>query len=450
MARPTWEEKQDDLIDKGMKTAGFTETLNKPFFQLGEKPYYALIPRRDQNDPFDQFVSRELPKFMVGGIYTPEWVKEKRLASAIPAETAPSHVPWKPPPEIFAGSRSTMALNPNFPGSYGLGRTPAIPFFPDESSHAPFAALRTDQSAEKSPSAPAPKGVLPAPSSTVLGMVHEGRTPGILPRENMELIANRGPASGYSYNPPADQMDNYEYGGTFDRGDGKGPRHIWFWKPRVNPQQELIDQAMGELGKYLSNPREYGYGYGMGALKTVTDLVTAMQAGPNAESERALKGAHADLYRAQAGAIPSEMEERSARAKYYGSEAGAARSRPLILSPGQRAFMQSEQTGYPATEIARGLEEKPATTGALERMSEFDKVQFQAAAHLAQNSLDPETQKLAFQKMDDIERKYAMPKLDRKTAQEKLKATGKYTDEQIEEKLNLLGLKPVERLQVER
>jgi hypothetical protein len=317
----------------------------------------------------------------------------------------------------------------------------AIPFFPDEPSHTPFAALRAGQTGAESPSAPSPKSVLPAPSSAVPGMVHEGRTPGISRLENMELVANRGPASGYSYNPPADQMDNYEYGGTFDRGDGKGPRHVWFWKPRLNPQQELVDQAVGELRKYLSNPREYGYGYGMGALKTITDLVAAMQAGPNAEAERALKGAHADLFKAQAGAIPSEIEERSARARYYGSEARAAGNRPFILSPGQKAFVESGQTGYPATEIARGLEEKPGTTGALERMNEFDKVQYQTAAHIAQNSLDPETQKLAFQKMDDIERKYAMPGLDRKTAQQKLKATGKYTDEQIEEKLNLLGLR---------
>ena len=74
-------------------------------------------------------------------------------------------------------------------------------------------------------------------------------------------------------------------------------------------------------------------------------------------------------------------------------------------------------------------------------MNEFDKVPYQTAAHIAQNSLDPDQQKLAFEKMDEIERKYAGPKMDRNTAYAKLKATGKYTDDQINAKLNDLGLR---------
>ena len=68
--------------------------------------------------------------------------------------------------------------------------------------------------------------------------------------------------------------------------------------------------------------------------------------------------------------------------------------------------------------------ERPAAAGAIGRMNEFDKVSYQTAAHIAQNSLDPDQQKLAFEKMDEIERKYAGPKMDRNTAYTKLKATG--------------------------
>ena len=89
--------------------------------------------------------------------------------------------------------------------------------------------------------------------------------------------------------------------------------------------------------------------------------------------------------------------------------------------------------------IAEGAEERPGTSG-MEKMNEFDKVQFQAAAHIAQNSLDPEQQKLAFQKMDEIEAKYTRPKMDRNTAYSKLKASGKYTDDQINAKLTDLGM----------
>ncbi len=145
-----------------------------------------------------------------------------------------------------------------------------------------------------------------------------------------------------------------------------------------------------------------------------------------------MEGAHADLFRGQAGAIPSEIEERRARANYYG------RPQPFTLAPGQEAFLPQGQDQ--AIKIAEGSAEKPAAANAISRMNEFDKVQYQAAAHIAQNSIDPEQQKLAFEKMDAIEAKYNRPKMDRNTAYAKLKASGKYTDDQINAKLSDLGL----------
>lgn len=235
---------------------------------------------------------------------------------------------------------------------------------------------------------------------------------------DMVLAANRGPASGYSYNPPPDQMGNYEYGGKFNGRD------VYFWKG--NDMQTIFNNARNAILEYQRrNPNDPMVG-------AIENLLNAMQIEPNAASRRGLEGAHAELYRGQAGAIPSEIEERTARAKYYGREM------PFVLGPGQRAFVPGREPGEGAIRIAEGAEEKPGTSG-LDKMNEFDKVQYQAAAHLAQNAIDPEQQKLAFEKMDAIEAKYNRPKMNRNEAYARLKATGKYTDDQINAKLADLG-----------
>jgi hypothetical protein len=217
-------------------------------------------------------------------------------------------------------------------------------------------------------------------------------------------------------------MGNYEYGGKFNGKD------VWFWKPQ-NDMETIFNNAKSAIMEYQRrNPNDPMVG-------AIENLLNAMNVNPNAESRRGLEGAHADLYRAQAGAIPSEIQEREARAKHYGRET------PFVLSPGQRAFVPGREPGQGAIKVAEGAEERPGTPGSMERMNEFDKVQYQAAAHIAQNSIDPDQQKLAFEKMDEIERRYTQPKMDRNTAYSKLKATGKYTDDQINAKLNNLGLK---------
>ena len=250
-------------------------------------------------------------------------------------------------------------------------------------------------------------------------------SPGAIPGRNIPgditLAANRGPASGYSYNPRGEDMGNYEYGGKFNGKD------VYFWKPQ-NDMQSIFNNAKSAIMEYQRrNPNDPMIG-------AVENLLNAMNINPNAESARNLQGAHADLYRGQAGAIPSEIEERGARAKYYGRE------NPFVLSPGQRAFVPGREPGGAAMRIAEGAEERPGTTG-MEKMNEFDKVQYQAAAHIAQNSIDPEQQKIAFEKMDEIEKRHSRPQMDRNTAYSKLKATGKYTDDQINAKINSLGIR---------
>jgi hypothetical protein len=220
------------------------------------------------------------------------------------------------------------------------------------------------------------------------------------------------------------ERGNYEYGGKFNGKD------VWFWKQ--NPQEQMqtiFNNAKSAIMEYQRrNPNDPMIG-------AVENLLNAMNINPNAESARNLQGAHADLYRGQAGAIPSEIEERTASAKHFGRET------PFVLGPGQRAFVPGREPGQQAMRIAEGAEERPGTTGSIDKMNEFDKVQYQAAAHIAQNSIDPDQQKLAFEKMDEIEKRYSRPQMDRNTAYSKLKATGKYSDDQINAKLNSLGIR---------
>ena len=97
--------------------------------------------------------------------------------------------------------------------------------------------------------------------------------------------------------------------------------------------------------------------------------------------------------------------------------------------------MPGREPGQPAMRMAEGAEERPGTSG-MDKMNEIDKVQYQAAAPHAQNSIDPDQQKLAFEKMDDVSKGgYTRPQMDRSTAYARLKATGKYSDDQINAKL---------------
>jgi hypothetical protein len=301
--------------------------------------------------------------------------------------------------------------------------TRAFPDLPLAASHlppglrAPVSAIRLPQTTPESP---------PKMTAGFEGPIAPPKTAIEETPRDMVLAAGRAP---YSYNPRQEDMGLYEYGGKFNGRD------VWFLKPQnQNPFQQVFETLLGQYSEYLLDPRAYADRYKTSPLGGLEEVYKLMQLGTGTDAERGLKGAHAKLYEAQAGAIPSEVEERLARAKYYGRET------PFVLSPGQRAFLPGRE-GEGAIKIAEGAEERPAAAGALERMNEFDKLQYQTAAHLAQNSLDPETQKMAFARMDEIEKKYTPKReIDKKTAFERLKSTGKYTDDQINAYLASRGL----------
>ena len=218
-------------------------------------------------------------------------------------------------------------------------------------------------------------------------------------------------------------MGNYEYGGKFNGKD------VYFWKPQ-NDMQTIFNNAKSAIMEYQRrNPNDPMIG-------AVENLLNAMNINPNAESSRNLQGAHADLYRGAGRGDP--LGDRGADRQGQILRAGES------FRPGSRPDGPSspeENPEKPAMRIAEGAEERPGTTGSMEKMNEFDKVQYQAAAHIAQNSIDPDQQKLAFEKMDEIEKRYSRPQMDRNTAYSKLKATGKYSDDQINAKLNSLGIR---------
>ena len=441
MANATFDEKIDDLISR---SAG-------PRLKIGpDISPYALVPKRDPNDSLDRFVLGNLQKVGFGPM----------LPEQYQGKPAPS---FRPPPaargEAIPGSRdqfhegmgdmgftdearAIQFRQPGFGQRLGaelrnnlpevLSRTRSYPGGLQEIEGLREASMSAmgvprmrslDEGMSRFPAAIPQIANRPATDPNSFGAESPSGSRAAIPDRNIPgditLAANRGPASGYSYNPREEDMGNYEYGGKFNGRD------VWFWKG--NDMQTIFNNAKNAILEYQRrNPNDPMIG-------AVENLLNSMNIGPNAESTRNLQGAHADLYRAQTGAIPSEIEERRARASYYG------RPQVLPVQPGVDVY------GFPAEgraiKLASGREEKPTAAGAVGRMNEFDKVSYQTAAHLAQNSLDPDQQKLAFEKMDEIERKYAGPKMDRNTAYAKLKSTGKYTDDQINAKLNDLGLR---------
>jgi len=448
MANATFDEKVDDLISKHVAMPKLTIG--------GDKPYHSLLPGRDPNDPMDRFVFGNLQKVGFGPLLPGGYQGRVNAPAASPRTAIPGMG------EAIPGARSqyhegmddmgftdeARAIRfrqPGFGQRLGtelrnnlpefLSRTRSYPGGPQDIEGLREASLSAmgvprmrsfDEGMNRLTAAIPQAANRPAIDPNSFGPELPSASRGAIPGRNtpgdITLAANRGPASGYSYNPRPEDMGNYEYGGKFNGKD------VYFWKPQ-NDMETIFNNAKSAIMEYQRrNPNDPMIG-------AVENLLNAMNINPNAESSRNLQGAHADLYRAQTGAIPSEIEERSARAKHYGRET------PFVLGPGQRAFVPGREPGQPAMRIAEGAEERPGTTGSMDKMNEFDKVQYQAAAHIAQNSIDPDQQKLAFEKMDEIEKRYSRPQMDRNTAYSKLKATGKYSDDQINAKLNSLGIK---------
>ena len=442
MANVTFDEKVDDLISKH---------VGGPKLKIGpDVSPYALVPRRDPNDPMDRFVFGNLQKVGFGPML-PEGYQGRVNA---PAASPRTPIPGRG--EAIPGARSQyhegmddmgftdearaiQFRQPGFGQRVGMELRNNLPEVLSRTRNYPGGSQDMEGLREASMSAmgvPRMRSFDEGMSRLTAAIPQAVNRPAIDPNSfgpvlpsspernipgDITLAANRGPASGYSYNPRGEDSGNYEYGGKFNGKD------VYFWKPQ-NDMQSIFNNAKSAIMEYQRrNPNDPMIG-------AVENLLNAMNINPNAESARNLQGAHADLYRGQAGAIPSEIEERGARAKYYGRE------NPFVLGPGQRAFVPGREPGAAATRIAEGAEERPGTTG-LEKMNEFDKVQYQAAAHIAQNSIDPEQQKIAFEKMDEIEKRHSRPQMDRNTAYSKLKATGKYTDDQINAKINSLGIR---------
>jgi len=429
-----FDEKVDDLISRH---------VGGPRLSIGpNKPYYALVPGRDPNDSLDQALRGAGQAIMSDIRGNPRPLQNTGFDISASAEGAipTGNAAFGPQayqafhrlstmgrPEVKPGQPLFFGGEPTTTAAIDTGGFPSAPGYPTL-KNASRKALgfpqfgSVEEGINRIAALPdrAPTGAINSNNSFGNRWESTANPPNqAISTGDITLAANRGPASGYSYNPRPEDMGNYEYGGKFNGKD------VWFWKQ--NDMQNIFNNAKAAILEYQRrNPNDPMIG-------AVENLLNAMNIGPNAESARVLQGAHTDLYRAQTSAIPSEIEERRARASYYG------RPQPFTLAPGQEAFLPQGQDQ--AIKIAEGPAEKPAAANAFSRMNEFDKVQYQTAAHIAQNSLDPDQQKLAFERMDEIERRYAGPKMDRNTAYAKLKATGKYSDDQINAKLNDLGLR---------
>jgi hypothetical protein len=208
--------------------------------------------------------------------------------------------------------------------------------------------------------------------------------------------------------------------------------------PAISNFDQTLNTALQMVNTFLKDPGKWGPEYLQGASTLLTHLAQTKEFGPSAEATREYQRQHGNLLAAQAGAIPdhtaAQNEELRSRASHYRGQG------PMILNPGQLAIQPSENLGGPATEIGRGLTEKAGTPGSIQHdMSESHKVMYNAAAHIASTALPGSTeQKDAFNKMNMIESLYNKPNVPRSKmvwgeTEKRLKATGKYTDKEIEE-----------------
>ncbi len=202
--------------------------------------------------------------------------------------------------------------------------------------------------------------------------------------------------------------------------------------------QQMVNRM---LSSYLRDPGKFtpkDLAYLANALKGVAE---GGEIPASAEAERGLKGAQTKYYGAKAEAVPIEAEAERSKGQYYEAH---GKNAPFITRPGDIAWRFNQEPGYPATEIARGKEERPGTTGAYDRMDEIDKLDYTAASKAIMDPMtSPEEKILANQRRQEIMKRYGRgPNLpSRQEAYDRLKKLGRYKEEDINVLLDEEGFK---------
>ena len=194
------------------------------------------------------------------------------------------------------------------------------------------------------------------------------------------------------------------------------------------------------LQQYMQNPEKYGPHFGVNAINAIHAIGPDIELPENAAAEREYKRGAAEHSRAAASVAPSEIEKNQAMAGHYKSE---GENKTFLLPPGYEAYQASTTRGNPATKIATGATEKASNPDAMAHMSEPDKIAYAAAWHGYTNALDDKDREHFQGLIEHIDSKYrkaAKPNITREQALQKMKATGKYTDAQMNAKLTEMGL----------
>jgi hypothetical protein len=197
------------------------------------------------------------------------------------------------------------------------------------------------------------------------------------------------------------------------------------------------------LQQYMQNPEKYGPHFGVNAINSIHAIGPDIELPANAESNRNLQGAQAEEARAKSTLVPSQINENEARAGYLNAE---GKNKIIATPPGYKLMQPSETHGNPATEVGQGNPERASNPDAQVHMDENDKMMLQGAFHVLGQlgeMAPPEAKKPYQDVIEHINSKYARaakPNINREQALTKMKATGKYTDAQINAKLKEMGL----------
>jgi hypothetical protein len=221
----TFDEKVDDLVSRH---------VGGPKLKIGpDKPYYALVPGRDPNDSLDQAMRGAGQAIMsdIRGNTRPLVNSGFDMSGNTEGAITTGSAPLGPQAYQAFHRFSTMGrpeVKPGQPLFFGEGTAPAGAIDTGRFPSAPGSPTLQDVS-RKALGFPqfgsmeeginriavlpdrTPMAINPNSSPTMLAPSESPQ--GAIPGRNtndMVLAANRGPASGYSYNPRGEEMGNYE------------------------------------------------------------------------------------------------------------------------------------------------------------------------------------------------------------------------------------------------
>jgi len=159
--------------------------------------------------------------------------------------------------------------------------------------------------------------------------------------------------------------------------------------PAASNFDQTLNTALQMVNTFLKDPEKWGPEY-LQEQYSPDHLAQTKEFGPNAEATGNISASMAIYSPPRPARSPTTPPPKT---KSFDPGPGTTVARSHDPKPGPSRIQPSENPGGPATEIGRGLTEKPGNPAAIQHMTEADKLDYQHSAHVFQNSLDPKENK---------------------------------------------------------